>query len=120
MNWQAIRDHMRDTLDIDGRVYMRRAPQNVDKPYVVMMKVSDPRGQMGTRRPRYQFSVFDTIYGRGRDLSDEIKDEVKKMDGAADIFAPYNEDDRELYEEDTKLFHFVLDAIFYFDTGETW
>lgn len=100
---------------VAGCVYQVVMPQSASHPRaVVITKISDPRKEFGTRRPRFQFSCFAKSALEAKIVAEQVRKAVKELEGVSSIFAVYPENERDSFEPDTKLYHVALDAIIYY------
>jgi hypothetical protein len=105
---------------ISTRLYPLKLPQTPTYPAIVYQLISDPRREMGTKSPRYQYSIYGTTYGQVKDVESKLKEALETLEGTAKIFAQFEEDTRPTYENDTNLYSIQVDAIFYYQDIEEW
>lgn len=110
-----FRDFLREYSDLTEhipatKIHSGNAPQNTEPPYITVWLVSKPRGQHGTRWSRLQVSLFDTVYGRGKQIAGIIENAIEDFDGG---FAQYNENQVDIWEDTTGYYHTAIDGIFY-------
>ncbi len=96
-----------------AKVYSVQALQDITPSYVVITLVSKPRRQLGSQNYRFQFSVFSDSYGKAKAIADKLVQKIEGLDSQSNIYAVYPENELEMYEEATKLYHIPIDAIFY-------
>jgi len=112
------------TALVSDRIYPVRAPQDADTPYVVFSRISSAREQSVTRAigataARLQFSCFSTRHTTsGAEAgANEVRAQVRAAllayvtSGGVTIHDLQLESDLDLYEEDTKLFHCLCEAV---------
>lgn len=107
--------------DADGtkRIYFVLAPQETAKPYIVVSKIDAPGlhtqdGPVALGNPRFQLSIFDTSYGRAHQIAAAIKTAIDGYQGYMSevyIFSCLYDDEQDLYETETNLFHVPQDYI---------
>lgn len=105
---------------IGTRLYPLKLPQNPTYPSITYQLISDPRRQMGSKSPRYQYSIFGTTYGQVKGVEEKLREALNTLEGTANIFAQYEEDTRPIYENDTSLYSIQLDTILYYQKNEIW
>lgn len=119
-----IRSHLIADTDLNNlvgtRIYPLTLPRDPTFPAITYQLISNPRGEWGTKNPRYQFSVYSKNYGETVQTAEALKNALSTIEGLADIFANYDEDETEQYEAETGIYTRIVDAIFYYATGETW
>lgn len=96
-----------------ARVYSVKALQEAEATYTTISLISKSRRMMGTNQYRLQFSVFAKSYGQAKNIANAIEEKIKTVDGLSQVFAVYPENQVDLYEEDTKLYHIPVDVTFY-------
>jgi len=108
------------TALVGERIYFRKAPQDVLKPYLVFFKVSAPRehshdGASGLAVTRWQFSTFAETYKGAKDVTQQIQAALQGFsgvmggDGGVFIGASLYVDENDYYESDSRLFHIAAD-----------
>lgn len=110
---------------IEDRLFSRVAPQGVQAPYVVMLRVSSPvqyhlSGEAGIATPRYQFSCYGKEHGQSRAVAAAIRGCLSGFRGpmgSTRVRWVSIEDVRDLYEdradgEQIGLFRTDLDLVF--------
>jgi hypothetical protein len=102
------------------RIYYSRAPQDVTEPYIVFFKVSSPRshsygGSSHLAESRFQFSIFADTYKETKDIAVQLQASLDCKTGnigtapGVDIGASFYDNETDLYEPETGLFHCALD-----------
>lgn len=105
---------------VADRIYYVQAPQGVTAPYVVFFKVSGPRvhshdGASGLAHPRFQFSCFAKTYAAAKQIAGYIQTVLQGYSGTlggtggVTVRGCFYENETDLYEPDTGLFHIALD-----------
>jgi hypothetical protein len=105
---------------IGERIYYVKAPQDVGIPYVVFFKVSGARehshdGASGLARPRFQFSCFSETYYEAKQIAEQIQSALQAYSGTmggaggVEVGASFYDNETDMYEEDTKLYHIAVD-----------
>lgn len=105
---------------VGQRIYPVLAPQDIEAPYVVINKISGPRnhsmgGSSHLVNPRFQFSCFATTYAVAKQVSGLIQTVLQGYSGTLGgvggvaVNGCFYEDETDMYEDDTKLFHVALD-----------
>ncbi len=112
------------TALVGERIYFRKAPQDVSKPYLVFFKVSAPRehshdGASGLVASRWQFSCFATSYKEAKDVVQQVQAELQAfsgvMGGAGGVYvgAAFYMDENDYYESgartESDLYHIAAD-----------
>ena len=106
--------------DDTKRLYPVIAPQNVTAPYIVVFKVDGPRdhsheGSSHLANPRFQLSIYSTTYAEAKAIAAAVQAVLEgytgTMGGAGgvDVNGVFYENETDLYEEETKLFHVAVD-----------
>ncbi len=105
---------------VGERIYPVLAPQDVVKPYIVFSKISAPRdhthdGGSGLVNARFQFSCFATTYQVAKQVAGLIQAVLQgysgTLGGAGGVVVNgcFYEDETDLYEPDSALFHVAVD-----------
>ena len=105
---------------VGTRIYYVISPQDVQKPYIVISKISAVRvsshdGSSGLANPRFQISCFALTYKEVKDIAVAVQAELEgytgTMGGAGGVAVNgcFYENETDLYEEENKLFHLALD-----------
>lgn len=118
-----LRDWIRSNVpSIENRIYRGRSIQGTTRPYVVMYKISDPPRQLGSRQVRMQFSVFAESFGSARLAADEVREAIELLLNQEDqsVYASYVDNEQELYDQDSDLYHITVDGLFYFQDKPIW
>jgi len=107
---------------VSDRIYFVIAPQETEKPYMVVTKVDGPRshsheGSSHLAHPRFQFSVFATKYSDAKNVIAALQTALDGYSGTmggesgVKVGAALYEDENDFYETDTKLHHVAADYI---------
>lgn len=101
---------------ISTRVYAVAPPQDVVLPYCVCSKVSNQRqyshdGYSSLQRPRIQVSCFATGYLIAKQIAEQVIAALESWPGADNVQAAFMENEIDLYEQDTKLYHVPVDFL---------
>jgi len=108
------------TALVGRKIYPVIAPQNVVAPYIVVFKVDGPRdhshdGASHLANPRFQLSVFSTTYSEAKAIAAALQAALEgytgTMGGAGGVAVNgvFYENETDLYEPDTKLYHIAVD-----------
>ena len=111
---------------VGTRIYPLQAPKGTATPYLVYLKVSSGRrythdGFANFQQPRMQISCYAERYLTSgsvvgvKNLAQEVIAAIEAWPGATYIQAAFLEDEKDLTDPDTKLFHIALD--FFVDYG---
>jgi len=92
-------------------VYGGGRAASVTPPYIVFFVVSENRlyahdGEVGLSRPRVQVSCFADTYTGAVDLAGEV---IAELESWAEVSHAMQDNEQDLYEEDTGLYHIPLD-----------
>lgn len=118
----AIRNELLTPLSsfVGTRIYYATAPQDVDTPYVVFLKVSDVRdvsltGTGNTVNARFQFSVYADTYYETKQIAEAIRDalqgkcqEVIGGVGGVTVNIQF-EDETDIYDPGALIYHLAAD-----------
>jgi len=96
-----------------AKVYSIKALQDEETTYITITLISKARREMGSRQYRIQFSVFAKSYGQAKTIANAIEDKITEVDGLNDVFAVYPENQLDLYDDVSKLYHIPVDVMFY-------
>ena len=125
---QAIKTELESTTALTAligeRIYYVKAPQDVETPYIVFFKVTGPRehshdGASGLAHPRFQFSVFSTTYYEAKQIAEQLQAALQAFSGTmgtgtgVHVGACFYEDENDLYEVESKLYHIAVDYTFW-------
>ena len=110
----ALFNKLKDVNLVSNRVYAVKAPQGVDKPYIVYSKVSNQReyshdGFADLSRARMQVSCYADSYGSAKQVAEEV---ISTLEGWENVSFLVNEQD--LYEEDTGIYHVPVDFFIWY------
>jgi len=100
-----------------AKVYNIKALQEEETTYITITLISKTRKELGARRYRIQFSVFAKSYGQAKTIANTIENKLQDVDGLNDVFAVYPENQLDLYNEVTKIYHIPVDVMFYQNVG---
>lgn len=103
---------------VNERIHFVKAIQGTAFPYIVLSKVSEQKdyshdGASGLARPRFQVSVFGDAYVGTKLAAVEVKEAMDSWNADGIKFAPL-QNEIDLYEEDTGLYHVPLDFFLYY------
>jgi hypothetical protein len=98
---------------VSGRCYPLNAPDPVTKPYIVYSIVSEVTentldGDNGMSNSRVQVDAYGTSYGQVKGLAGKAGTIKAAMAGAT-TFSNIHLANRDLYENDTQLYHVAMD-----------
>ena len=123
---QALRTYMIGQSGITDlvstRIHFVKAPQDIDKPYIVIYKISGPRlhshdGGDGLAHPRFQVSIFAETYAAAKEIAAAIQSALQGYsgtmggDGGVVVGNVLYEDENDFWEEQTQLYHVACDYI---------
>lgn len=104
------------------RIYFATAPQDVVNPYIVFFKVSSVRvashdGASGLAAARFQFSCFAETYKEAKSIALALQGVLEGYSGTLGAAggvqtSVFYENEQDLYEQDSKLFHIAVDYRF--------
>lgn len=108
------------TTFVGERIYYVKAPQDVEKPYIVFLKVSAPRehdhdGASHLVRATFQFSSFAETYYEAKQVTEQIQSALQAFSGTmgtgagVEVGGAFYENEVDLYEEATGLYHVLSD-----------
>lgn len=123
----SYRAKVRDTLlsdasvgaIVDTRIYALRAPQDVPTPYVLLSTISYESintlaGRTGLETARVRCDLYGSSYNELVGESGLVEAICAALDAATDFSALFVFG-TELFEDDTKLYHVVLDFSVWYD-----
>jgi len=107
---------------VSTRIYFRKAPQDVAKPYLVLFKVSGIRehshdGSSHLAHPRFQLSAFATTYSEAKEIIAAVQAALQAYsgtmggDGGVYVNGCFYEDESDFFETETSLYHVSADYI---------
>lgn len=104
---------------VGQRIFFVKAAQDVEKPYLVLTKVTGPResshdGASGLAHPRFQVSVFAETYAGAKVIALAVQAALEGYQGLMDevyVDGVFYDDENDFYEDDTKLYHVASDYI---------
>ena len=98
---------------IGTRIYPGWIPENATMPSVAFLTVSGVRHHnIDVAYPRIQFSVFSSRYLEAKEIASEIRKSLRRhegMTGSTRIIQGVFENENEMYEKDTLLYHIACD-----------
>jgi hypothetical protein len=108
---------------VSTRIYFTRAPQDVDQPYIVFFKISGLRfhshdGSSELANPQFQFSIFASNYGTGKNIAAAIQTALQGYsgtmggDGGVAVGSCLYLNEYETYERETELNHIIVEYEF--------
>ena len=113
-------------LSVNNRVYAIKAPVGVANPYIVFSVISgnfihSMGGDSGLTETRVQFSVFGDEYGVVKTVVEDLKRTYRNyiesggalMGSAQWVQSTLLTNEVDMYEDDTNLYHTVLDIMFW-------
>lgn len=108
-----ILEHQEITEIIGNRFYPGWIPENATMPSVAYMTISKPsHHDIDVSYPRMQFSIFSERYIQAKEIANLLKDKLnrfKGMFGDTSILQIAYQNEYDLYEEDTGLYHIAID-----------
>jgi len=110
------------TALVGDRIYPIILPQKISFPAVTYQRISGIReysqsGPSGLAHPRFQFSCWAKKYQEAKAIAEQVRlalDGYKGMMGGPDgvrVDAVYIEDDHDIYDPETKIYHIALDVV---------
>lgn len=116
--YTQLSTHAGLTALVSTKIYPVLAPQKVDLPYCVYLKVSNVRqyshqGFSNLERVRLQISCFAKTYSTAKDVAAQV---IAAMEAwsASSVQAVIPDGEEDLYEEDTETYHIPLDFIVWY------
>lgn len=108
------------TTLVGSKIYPVKLPQSLDftdpsLQAVTYAKISNPRRHLGTRRPRFQISCWAKRYGEVKQVAEQVQAAVEAMDETGSVFAVFPENEVDMYNSETGLYHVPVDVIIYFE-----
>lgn len=111
------------TAKVSARIHLVRAPQNVEQPYIVVSKISAQRvsshdGGSGLALARFQFSCFGKYYKDVKETTAALQSALEGYSGTiggvggVNVNGVFYEDETDLDEPDSNLFHTAVDYRF--------
>lgn len=96
---------------VEGKAYPFIAPQGTSPPYICFTKISGSFDDVlcGQSAKQYSFQI-DCYSDNGLAVAEKLKDLVYER---MKIFKPFNIDEDQHYESDTKLYRSTLELNFY-------
>lgn len=111
---------------VSNRVYALKAPNGVGMPYIVFTVVSgnfvhSMGGDSGLTETRIQFSIFGAEYGEVKGVVEDLKKAYRNyIEGGGALMGNHQwvqstllTNERDMYEDDTNLYHTALDIMFW-------
>ncbi len=106
------------TAIVGNRIYPVLLPQDVTFPAVTYQRISTVReyaqeGPSGLAHPRFQFSCWAETYEEAKAVAEQIRFALSGYKGTINnvrIDAVYIEDDNDIYDPETNIYHVALDA----------
>ncbi len=100
---------------ISDRVYGGTAPQGIERPYIVYVKISPSRdythdGYSGLHRPLMQISCLADTYDSAKDVAAQVITALESWPKSDNVDAVFIENEIDMYERDTGLYHCLVDA----------
>lgn len=107
---------------VSTRIYPVIAAQGATPPYVVHSRISGVResamgADTGVARARVQVSSYGLTYSSAKNVAKQSRLALQRYSGtigADEILAIFVENDIDLYEEDTRLFHVASDYLVFY------
>ena len=96
-----------------AKIYSVIAPEGCTPPYITITQVGEPRNVLGSSIYNLQFSIFCSGYGESKHISTTLTTKLKSLDGYNNVFAVYPDNEQDMYEPTTKLYHIPLDITMY-------
>lgn len=106
-------EHQEITDIIGNRLYPGWIPENAIMPSVAYVTISKPaHHDIDVAFPRMQFSVFSTRYIEAKQIAKLLKEKLNRFKGQlgnANIIQIVYQNEYDMYESDTKLYHVAID-----------
>lgn len=104
---------------VSTRVYPVIAAQGATLPYIVHSRISGVResamgSDTGVARTRVQVSSYGSTYSSAKNVAKQARLALQRYSGTIgsdEILAIFVENDIDLYEEDTRLYHVATDYL---------
>jgi len=110
------------TLEVGSRIYPILIPQEATFPLVTYTRISTPRLHEFERsflpHPRFQFDCWAESYNRAKDVAAQVRAALDLYGGAMGAYTvrvSLVDDERDVYEPETKLWHVIVDAIIWYE-----
>lgn len=99
---------------VDTRIYPLVGPQKVTAPYCTYQKISPGRmyshsGFSGLSKPRMQVSCYGSTYAQVKAVAAQVIAAVEAWPGASNIQAAFVENELDMYDPETGLYHVPVD-----------
>jgi len=96
-----------------------QAPQNTTKPFCVYQLISPNReyshsGYSGLSKPRVQISCYAETYDGAHAVADKVIEAVEAWPGATNIQAAFIDNQQDMYDSETDLYHVPVDFIVHY------
>lgn len=112
------------THDDSPCIFFARAPQDVEQPYIIVLKVAGPRlhshdGGSGLANPQFQFSIFASSYGTAKEIAAAVQTALQGYSGTMGgesgvaVNGIYYLNEVDQYENETELHHIAVDYEFF-------
>lgn len=128
--YSYLSGHAGLTALVSNRIYPLVMPQNTILPAVTFSKVSGPRvhamqKDTGMAYPRFQVSCWGSTYKQAKEVAAQVRaalqDYKGTMGGAGGVVVGgvFIQDENDLYEPGTQVYHVALDFIIWHDEAVT-
>lgn len=125
-----LSSHTGLTVLVSNRIYPVVMPQGTTLPAVTFSKVSGPRvhamnRDAGLAHPRFQVSCWGATYKQAKDVAAQVRAALQDfkgtMGGAGGVVVSgvFIQDENDLYEPGTHVYHIALDFIIWHEEGVT-
>jgi hypothetical protein len=110
------------TLEVGSRIYPLVLPQRPTFPAVTYVRISTPRLLEFERaffpHPRFQFDCWAESYDRAKDVAAQVRAALNLYRGAMGAYTVQTslvEDERDMYDPETKLWHVIIEAVIWYE-----
>lgn len=110
------------TVEVGSRIYPVKLPQLPTFPAVTYTRISTPRLHAFERsllpHPRFQFDCWAESYSRAKDVAAQVRAALNIYRGAMGAYTvqvSIVDDERDMYDPETKLWHVIVEAIIWYE-----
>ncbi|MEW5921568.1 MAG: DUF3168 domain-containing protein [Bacillota bacterium] len=125
-----LSSHVGLTALVGSRIYPLVMPQGTTLPAVTFSKVSGPRvhamqHDAGLAYPRFQVSCWGSTYKQAKEVAAQVRAALQDFKGTmggpggAEVSGVFLEDETDLYEPNTQIYHVALDFIIWHNEAVT-
>lgn len=107
---------LKEVTLVNNKFYPLIAPEGTIPPYLVYSKVSSSRGYTlsgynGTSTARMQISCYAKSYLEVKNVAQQVIKTLELWSNAKNIQGAFNENEIDMYDEETQLYHTPVDFI---------